>query len=110
MQKVINFMIDRCELTNSSRFIDVGSGIETYLLTFSVTAYTHSLSQLSGLGKPNFHAAQDPCVRLSIGVELETIRWQLAMYNFLRILPETLGIHLFTHIDTRTLTHLLTHR
>ena len=33
MQKVINFMIERCELTNSSRFIDVGSGIETYLLT-----------------------------------------------------------------------------
>jgi hypothetical protein len=28
-------------------------------------------------GKPNFHAAQDPRVRLSIGVELEEIRWQV---------------------------------
>ena len=59
MQKVINIMVSKCEMTESSRFIDVGSG----------------------LGKPNFHAAQDPAVRISIGVELEKIRWQLAMHN-----------------------------
>jgi len=57
--------MDKCEMTSQSRFIDVGSG----------------------LGKPNFHASQYPGVRLSIGVELEHIRWQLAMTNFDKILP-----------------------
>ena len=65
MQRCINILIKNCEMTTSSRFIDVGSG----------------------LGKPNFHAAQYPGVRLSIGVELEPIRWQLAMTNFNKILP-----------------------
>ena len=65
MQKCINILIEKCEMTSSSRFIDVGSG----------------------LGKPNFHASQYPGVRLSIGVELEHIRWQLAMTNFDKILP-----------------------
>ncbi len=55
MQRVINVLIEQCELDHKSRFIDVGSG----------------------LGKPNFHASQSPGVRLSIGVELETIRWQV---------------------------------
>jgi hypothetical protein len=31
----------------------------------------------AGLGKPNFHVAQDVACRLSLGVELETIRWQV---------------------------------
>lgn len=31
----------------------------------------------SGLGKPNYHAASDPHVRISIGIELEHIRWQV---------------------------------
>lgn len=55
MQRVINLLVDKCEMSSRSRFIDVGSG----------------------LGKPNFHAAQSPAVRLSIGVELEDIRWQV---------------------------------
>ena len=54
MQKVVDLMVAQCALNNQSRFIDVGSG----------------------LGKPNFHVAQDPAVRLSLGVELEHIRWQ----------------------------------
>lgn len=54
-----------CEMTAQSRFIDVGSG----------------------LGKPNFHVAQSPGVRISVGIELERIRWQLAMYNLGQILP-----------------------
>lgn len=45
MQKILNAMVEKCEMTSSSMFIDVGAG----------------------LGKPNFHAAQDPIVRLSIG-------------------------------------------
>jgi hypothetical protein len=59
MQKVIDFLVSECELSQASRFIDVGSG----------------------LGKPNFHALQSPEVSLSLGVELEEIRWILAMHN-----------------------------
>mmetsp|Transcript_24351 Transcript_24351/g.35723 ORF Transcript_24351/g.35723 Transcript_24351/m.35723 type:complete len:408 (+) Transcript_24351:29-1252(+) len=66
MQKVINYMVDNCEMTSSSRFIDVGSG----------------------LGKPNFHVTQDPAVRLSIGIELEEIRWQLGMQNLKSAIAE----------------------
>lgn len=53
LQRVYNIMVEKCNMTSSSRMIDVGAG----------------------LGKPNFHAAQDPAVRLSIGAELEDIRW-----------------------------------
>jgi len=67
MQKVIEFMVSKCNMTSESRFIDVGSG----------------------LGKPNFHACQDPGVRLSIGIELEEIRWQLAIQNLKAALRET---------------------
>ena len=67
MQKVKNYLEEHCELTDQSRFIDVGSG----------------------LGKPNFHAAQDPAVRLSIGVELEAIRRQLSMKNLSDILKQS---------------------
>jgi hypothetical protein len=66
MQKVINLMVDKFGMDDQSRFIDVGSG----------------------LGKPNFHAAQDPECRISIGAELEKIRWQLAMYNLHKVAPE----------------------
>jgi hypothetical protein len=55
MQRVTNILVEKCHLNHKSRFIDVGSG----------------------LGKPNFHVAQYPAVRLSIGVELEHIRWQV---------------------------------
>ena len=67
MQKIVNLMVEECELNNQSRFIDVGSG----------------------LGKPNFHAAQDPQCRLSVGVELEDIRWHLSMYNLKHTLTDT---------------------
>lgn len=59
MQKIIDILVEKCEMTSKSRFIDVGSG----------------------LGKPNFHAAQYPGVRISVGIELEDIRYQLAMHN-----------------------------
>ena len=47
MQRVVNVLVARCEMSHKSRFMDVGSG----------------------LGKPNFHVAQNPLVRLSIGIE-----------------------------------------
>lgn len=64
MQKIVNVLIEKCEMTSNSRFIDVGSG----------------------LGKPNFHVAQYPGVRISVGIELETIRWKLAMHNLSSVL------------------------
>lgn len=61
MQKIVNILITKCNFSHKSRFIDVGSG----------------------LGKPNFHVSQDPAVRLSLGVELEEIRWQVSHTNYL---------------------------
>lgn len=69
MQKVTDVLTGICGMTAQSRFIDVGSG----------------------LGKPNFHVSQSPGVRISVGIELERIRWQLAMYNLGQILPHTQG-------------------
>lgn len=39
----------------------------------------------AGLGKPNLHVAQDPCCRLSLGIELETIRWQVHSVMYIYI-------------------------
>jgi hypothetical protein len=58
MHKIVNYLVDECNLSTDSRFIDVGSG----------------------LGKPNFHVAQYPGVRISIGIELEKIRWEVKKY------------------------------
>eukprot|EP00924_Labyrinthula_sp_SR-Ha-C_P008108 maker-scaffold_11-snap-gene-3.3-mRNA-1 protein AED:0.18 eAED:0.18 QI:116/1/1/1/1/1/2/238/338 len=52
-QRIIDFMKEHCELGEESVFLDIGSG----------------------LGKPNFHAAADPGVKLSIGVEIQGSRW-----------------------------------
>jgi hypothetical protein len=56
-QHVLNYLKSECDLTIDSRFIDVGSG----------------------LGKPNFHVAQDPIVKLSIGIELHYERFQVTL-------------------------------
>jgi hypothetical protein len=58
LQRVFNIMVEKCNMSSTSRMIDVGAG----------------------LGKPNFHAAQDPAVRLSLGAELEDIRWNVRYY------------------------------
>lgn len=57
MQKMINLMKEHTGLCETSRFIDVGSGI----------------------GKPNLHVAQDPGVAFSYGLEVEESRWLLGM-------------------------------
>jgi len=57
MQKVINLMKEHTEFTNTSLFVDVGSGI----------------------GKPNLHVAQDPGVKFSYGIEVEPSRWLLGI-------------------------------
>jgi hypothetical protein len=75
MQKIIKILVEKCDLNSDSRFIDVGSG----------------------LGKPNFHVAQYPGIKLSIGVELEEIRWQVFCYldNYLKFLSYLVYIFIF---------------
>jgi len=57
MQKMVNLMQKYTGLDNTSRFIDVGSGI----------------------GKPNLHVTQDPAVAFSCGIEMELDRWRLGL-------------------------------
>jgi len=64
MQKVVNLLKVHTNLSSSSRFIDVGCG----------------------LGKPNIHVAQDPGVEFSYGLEMESVRWVLALSNLNQVL------------------------
>ena len=66
MQKMVNLMMEHCNLNRESRFIDVGSGI----------------------GKPNMHVAQFPGVSFSCGVEVERSRWVLGMSCLKAVLDE----------------------
>jgi len=66
MQKMINLMMEHCDLNQESRFIDVGSGI----------------------GKPNLHVAQYPGVSFSCGVEVERSRWVLGISCLKAVLDE----------------------
>uniref|UniRef100_K3WH09 DOT1 domain-containing protein n=1 Tax=Globisporangium ultimum (strain ATCC 200006 / CBS 805.95 / DAOM BR144) TaxID=431595 RepID=K3WH09_GLOUD len=63
-QRIVDFMKEHCELSESSLFLDVGSG----------------------LGKPNFHVAIDPGVEVSYGIELEELRWHLSLHNLKSVL------------------------
>lgn len=63
-QRVVDYMKAHCELSETSLFLDVGSG----------------------LGKPNFHVAIDPGVEVSYGVELEELRWHLSLHNLRSVL------------------------
>jgi len=65
-QKVVDALAEHTGFDSSSAFVDIGSG----------------------LGKPNLHVALNPGVRLSFGVELEELRWQLSMHNLRFVLDE----------------------
>jgi len=65
-QKVVDALCEHTGFDASSAFVDIGSG----------------------LGKPNLHVALNPGVRLSYGVELEELRWQLSMHNLRFVLNE----------------------
>ena len=56
MQKIVNYLVAHGSFGPSSRFVDIGAG----------------------LGKPNWHVAQNPGVRLSIGVEVMQTRWEVS--------------------------------
>ncbi|CAM9967254.1 unnamed protein product, partial [Scytosiphon promiscuus] len=64
MQKVVNVLKEETGFDKNSSFIDVGAG----------------------LGKPNFHVAQDPGVEISYGLELEVVRWELSIANHRKVL------------------------
>ena len=79
MQDILDELKKKCRLSSRSRFVDVGSG----------------------LGKPNFHAAQDPNVCVSVGIESEYIRHILAQKNLSHILADKSDSSsvAFTHMD-----------
>ena len=66
MQKIINLMKEHTGFDETSRFIDVGSGI----------------------GKPNLHVTQDPGVEFSYGIEVEYDRWILGLNCLKGVLDE----------------------
>ena len=90
MQRIVNYMVEFCDLTYKSRLVSIFEILicqcSYYLLSLSdfciILMNLHYASFRfidigAGLGKPNFHVAQDPCCRLSLGIELEDIRWQV---------------------------------
>jgi hypothetical protein len=70
MNKIILICMQVQGLGEDSAFFDVGSG----------------------LGKPNLHAAVAAKCRLSFGVELEDIRWQLSMVNLNGCINDLTGL------------------
>lgn len=71
MQKVVNLLTEKAGLNTESAFIDVGAG----------------------LGKPNLHVAIDPGVKISVGIEMEYVRWLLSLHNLRHFLDETENIY-----------------
>jgi hypothetical protein len=63
MQRMINLMKEHTNFDSTSLFMDIGSGI----------------------GKPNLHVAQDPGVKISLGIECEESRWILSMNSLLGV-------------------------
>lgn len=69
-QKIVNCLKERLNFGADSAFLDIGSG----------------------LGKPNLHVAVEPGVKLSFGVELEKLRWQLSMHNLRHCMAKVGGL------------------
>jgi uncharacterized membrane protein YgcG len=78
MQKMVDLMIQHTGLDRDSFFLDVGSGI----------------------GKPNFHVANDPCVQVSFGLEVDPDRWLLSINCLLATLEFAADIVLSKPNDT----------
>ncbi len=84
MQSVINAMKEATNFNTDSVFLDIGS-----------------------MGKPNFHAAQDPGVALSIGYEISEARRNSSILckNRLSTQAKTSNCH-FTKVDVASLDNL----
>lgn len=65
-QRLSDFLVEYCEFGPESCFLDVGAG----------------------LGKPCLHAALSPGVKLSYGIELVPLRWQLSLHNLVNVMRE----------------------
>jgi hypothetical protein len=65
-QKVVDALALHTGFDANSSFVDIGSG----------------------LGKPNLHVALNPGVKLSFGIELEKLRWELSMHNLRFVLDK----------------------
>lgn len=86
IQKIINYLIANCELTDQSRFkcasIHIYVNDQTLkcfstLILKSVSLFFSRFIDIgSGLGKPSLHVAQDVKCRISIGIEEQELRWQ----------------------------------
>lgn len=63
MQRIVNFLKEKCGFTGESVFVDIGAG----------------------LGKPSCHVASDPGCAISLGIECEAVRYNLSMVNLRRL-------------------------
>jgi hypothetical protein len=86
-QKVVDALSEHTGFDASSSFVDIGSG----------------------LGKPNLHVALNPGVKLSFGIEVEQMRWQLSMHNLRFVLGEVpemrKSVVYFAHKDATEMDH-----
>lgn len=78
-------MRDACVLTHSSYRLFFFFNIRFFFFVHQEkTGFDKNSSFIdvgAGLGKPNFHVAQDPGVEISYGLELEVVRWELSIAN-----------------------------
>ncbi len=85
MQSVINLMKKSTNFTTDSIFLDIGSG----------------------MGKPNFHAAQDPGVALSIGYEISESRRNSSILCKHRLAEQAITSNCyFANVDVASLANL----
>jgi len=79
--KIVHVMKKHTAFDASSSFVDIGSG----------------------LGKPNLHVALHPGVKLSCGIEVEELRWQLSMHNLRFVMDQVpdmrRNVVYFAHAD-----------
>lgn len=79
--KIVHVMKRHTAFDASSSFVDIGSG----------------------LGKPNLHVALHPGVKLSCGIEVEQLRWQLSMHNLRFVMDQVpdmrRNVVYFAHAD-----------
>ena len=85
MQKIIEYLKKQCMFDSSSIFLDIGAG----------------------LGKPNIHVAVETGA-LSVGIEVEYLRWVLSLKNVLPLNKKILMIHgdIETLSDLDPFTHI----
>eukprot|EP00937_MAST-01D_sp_MAST-1D-sp2_P004883 g4883.t1 len=81
VQRILDAFREHCDFGAGAAFLDIGAG----------------------LGKPNFHASVDGALRVSVGVEIDRVRWYLSLVNLRRaigtFLPADAPRVAFLHAD-----------